>query len=574
MKAKFFMLAAAAFTLSLASCQKDEAPKGGLTSDLESAYAQVKISFGSTTRATTDGGYDKGTETESTIKSLTILLYDDAGALVGSGTHSETMYDAGSDANVAQKYDTKIVKVTMNPGNAEPAMLYAFVNATASYETEDEAKMAIMNAADIQGTDGFVMTNAGYYDSSDFVTGVAVTSDNLAATAELAKSAPVINIYVERLAAKISVSESADVDETSKHKFVGVDGTEYTLDFEAYKWAANSTAPDMYSFKQSTSKLDWATLNATNRYFWAEGTLYGEKYDDYVSGNLLDYISTQELIADELPEGSQKELKGKAMGGDDVVYVPEHTYGEAAKNEGAFEPKITGTSAIVAGQYVVKAGETPAEKFKNGELGYDFYLALYGAEGESNVYTIYTEEELINRMFAQCNVKVATENGGSEVGADFDASEYFKLSDKTEEEDGKYHLELTGNLFIGDGFTTAASSANFKATSNAAHYLNGWAYFLAPIEHNLADTVSADDALTTVGSYGVVRNHSYQLTVNSYKGLGAPLDESKIGEDPKNPDPTDPDEPIIPDPSEQKDAYINATLNVLGWHTIQQSVEF
>ena len=76
-----------------------------------------------------------------------------------------------------------------------------------------------------------------------------------------------------------------------------------------------------------------------------------------------------------------------------------------------------------------------------------------------------------------------------------------------------------------------------------------------------------------VGEYGIVRNHSYVMTINSINGLGAPLDESKIGPDPENPTDDDPEEPIVPDPDDLKDAYIHAALKVLSWHVVSQGVD-
>ena len=163
------MFAAAA--LSLAACTKDVAPT---TPDApvfgkNAAYAQVAIKMaGAGTRA--DVGYTAGTKEESLINSLSIVLFDKNGNNVGFGSHFEfdkpeegsTGWD--NSENVEHGYNTAnnnpIVRITLTPGDAKPAKLYAFVNTDAEFDTEDDLLEATTNALT---ADGFVMTNSGYY---------------------------------------------------------------------------------------------------------------------------------------------------------------------------------------------------------------------------------------------------------------------------------------------------------------------------------------------------------------------------------------------------------------------------
>lgn len=86
------------------------------------------------------------------------------------------------------------------------------------------------------------------------------------------------------------------------------------------------------------------------------------------------------------------------------------------------------------------------------------------------------------------------------------------------------------------------------------------AYFNVPLKHifNLESTSNQFDADKVVlGDYGVVRNHAYNLTINSIKGLG-----TGIG---------DLDQPIVP-PTEVDKYYISAKINVLKWRLVDQTV--
>ena len=100
------------------------------------------------------------------------------------------------------------------------------------------------------------------------------------------------------------------------------------------------------------------------------------------------------------------------------------------------------------------------------------------------------------------------------------------------------------------------------------------AYFYIPIKHFTANMATEDQTSACpviketnevwnikTGNFGVVRNHVYDLTVNSITGLGI-----GVGNNPDN-------VPELPDPTPVQNYYINAKLNVLQWHVMGQSVD-
>ena len=83
---------------------------------------------------------------------------------------------------------------------------------------------------------------------------------------------------------------------------------------------------------------------------------------------------------------------------------------------------------------------------------------------------------------------------------------------------------------------------------------DGMAYWYVNIEHFGTD--AAGNALN-----GIVRNHVYDLSLNSLKGLGVPV--------------FDPDREIIPDiPVDEDGFYIAARINILKWKVVSQDVNF
>lgn len=84
------------------------------------------------------------------------------------------------------------------------------------------------------------------------------------------------------------------------------------------------------------------------------------------------------------------------------------------------------------------------------------------------------------------------------------------------------------------------------------HYNGGRMYYAAPILHSKKDENGANDI------YGVVRNHWYQLKINSVLNLGTPIDN--------------PDDPIIPDLVRTKD-NLKIDVDIIPWHLIDVFVD-
>lgn len=80
----------------------------------------------------------------------------------------------------------------------------------------------------------------------------------------------------------------------------------------------------------------------------------------------------------------------------------------------------------------------------------------------------------------------------------------------------------------------------------------GMTYYYTPIRH-LAQSI--DD----FGYYGVVRNHSYRITINSIQGFGTPVYDPEAVID-----------PVIPKDTE---TYLAARINVLSWRVVPSSVD-
>lgn len=84
----------------------------------------------------------------------------------------------------------------------------------------------------------------------------------------------------------------------------------------------------------------------------------------------------------------------------------------------------------------------------------------------------------------------------------------------------------------------------------------GMAYYYTTIKHLGKKSELGEPRL---GEYGIVRNHSYQISLNSIKGFGTPV--------------YDPDKKIVPTiPSDDK-TYLAAKINVLSWRVVPSTVD-
>ena len=81
---------------------------------------------------------------------------------------------------------------------------------------------------------------------------------------------------------------------------------------------------------------------------------------------------------------------------------------------------------------------------------------------------------------------------------------------------------------------------------------DGMTYYYTPIRH-LAETTNK------WGYYGVVRNHSYRITINTISGFGTPV--------------YNPAEIIVPVIPKDTETFLAARINVLSWRVVPSSVD-
>ena len=594
---KHYLLYASAAMVALASCSREA--KEVITPEMSTSYAKISISMASAPGTRADWGeFDSGSYDESkmALEDIHLVFYDDAGFVVGSGEHIATALDEGfsitaTGTEFAGVSDDNAVvfKLDLYEGAPLPTKVAAFINVDPMAFNLDKISDIMTNVSDVYKTEkGYIMTSAGYYDAEgEYVIAAKLNSDGIFTTISQAADAgatKAADIYVERLAAKVKIDNDAEGVDQDNQKFIvkDKDGAELSVKFsETFNWGLTGTAKEMYMLKKpfgyetDDSEIDnsWMYDSDKCRSYWAEGANWEKGYDAYQPEEgepLLNYLSYNGVVENGKPNG-------------ETDYALEHTYDYSVlKDAPLFNVNVPSTSAIVIGTYEIKKGDTPITFEDEGDNG--FYLLYAGADNGKSVYTLYSRAELIDYLV---NGKTIYDRDGEEV-SDFSLAKVgtqFKLVAKECQVDPEDDNDKTYTTLYTDN-----EQKNEVAKTNARHYVGSMGYFFVPVKHHLASVKkhqvesdeSGEDAVTepVTGYYGVVRNHSYVLSITSIQGLAAPLDDKYTSEgddvdpeDPNYPEGGDPDEPIIPDPDDLKEAYIQASIKVLSWHVVSQKVE-
>lgn len=608
-KGKFYSGAFIALAMgALVGCSKDDDGTAKVTPDMTTSYANISIVMPNHagTRADLDDGtnngytdsddFEYGTAAENAIKSMLLIFYDAQGNVVGNSTEIELANKQQDTGSVATMYKNS-VKITLIEGANMPASVMAYINPANTTSQNDRLDRIKTLYRDVykNAEGGFLMNNSGYYDGGgNYKLASDINSDCIFASkddADKASTNQTITIYVERVAAKVKLAFDAEkqgaINDVDVYDNQG--NQNYKLTFVPENWAVTATAKHTMLLKDlnpTIAQLGTSIPNYTSwvlgpyRTYWARSYGYGidnipgdaEETNFPVVGT--DSEDAKYLLSYVTNSNANDEYKSitATHTDDNVFYIMENTMrGSRLTTADYLNPYACVTSAIVKGHYTVTGAD--AAKFDNG-----FYIRSYSkVNGDKTeiVNAIYTEDELITAMLAGQNIiKLAegvTVDINTKIGLGHDNEVKDATGDKTiKNPANRVALKVTDKtdlLFNDNGTWEAVTDDNisevneklFIYAGQAKHYNNREAFFYVPIKHN--NTTGTDNKIpekdVPTGNYGIVRNHSYQITINSIGGLAIGIHGN---------------EKLLPDPNSVQDYYINASMNVLAWHIMSQSV--
>lgn len=570
-------------TLALGSCTEDSgvASGNGETDGTEgTAYLTVRITnAGAGTKAAgnEDNPFENGSETEHTVSDARFFFYDTAGDFVTEATVWNGGTAVEGDGNIEFDGNSVIVLRGLTSNNY-PNYLVTALNVPAGFTpantlTEMEKTLSGGEAGIYKSTSAknFIMSTTSYARATGSTTPYYVTElqpSNFSLEPVVANPANVVDIYVERLAAKVTLGISdalkAKADANGRYKLsVTVAGGDNDAEsgntetpavaaediyVELLGWALNATAKSSYLVKNidqtwTDQGLGFAWNDATNyRSYWGKSCNYGiDSYPteggDVVTNQYLNYISSGEIT----------NAVGTAS-----AYCAENT------NNATIAAKAAARTSILLKAKICDANGTALDMVRyNGvlfenESYIDYLLNATQADWDAWYCSAGTPGEAgatYTRMDKTCVELVDANNGKVNVQVK-DGVTLYKRSGT----DPDYSY----TAFVDADYTSLnATLAAFNETNVAIGYKGGLMYYNIPIEH--LNPIEDNQQDVEEANYGVVRNHYYKVTVNTLENVGKGI--------------YDPDEDIVPGDEDDERYYLGASIQILSWKIVEQGVD-
>lgn len=587
---KFTMLSsvlASALMLTVASCSSEDVAGGdaqngkGATSYLAVNIENVGSAPTSRAYEQGNGSYEDGTPDESKINTVRFYFFNGDGTpylLVNNdATQQSVNYlekaveTDGKDHDHTAETKTKAVLVLNGETKAVPASVIAVINPDILYNTTlhsgtmtlSELRTSATGKMFYDATNGFVMSNSVYESAGQDVCSTPV-ANNVFATSDAAMAKPV-DIYVERVNAKVNAKIDATYQRDGENTPAWAKNTEDkyqievgSIDVTTYDENTNATTKKypVYAVVQGWQVADadgkaevckqiktswyagelgispWTTSDY-HRCFWSKSVPFNfgaqggvnlpvnPKFED-INLSLSDDFSTTpvytlpntptEVIAN--PKTSKNELT-KLIVAAKLFYQDDNGSLKAAQ--------------VCEYRGITYLGEETVRKQIVGGFG-QYFKKTIDASGATH----YNQIEASDITFK-------TVSGSSEV-KDYEVVATLASN--------------AGEIYVKDGETSynivskdVVNAALEKETAQVRSK-DGDTYYYTPIQH-LGEKGK-------LGEYGIVRNHSYQVTIQNIKGFGTPVY-----------DPTKVIDPMIPS---NDNTYLAASIKVLSWRVVSSKV--
>lgn len=593
---KFTMLSsvlASALMLTVASCSSEDVAGGdaqngkGATSYLAVNIENVGSAPASRSYEQNKGTYEDGTADESKITKVRFYFFNGDGTpylLVNNDPTNnqsvnyldQTVETAGDDHDHTAEIKTKAVLVLKGETKAIPASVIAVINPEVLDNTTlhsgtmtlSELRTSAIGSKFYDTTNGFVMSNSVYESAGQDVCSTPV-ANNVFASSDAALKKPV-DIYVERVNAKVNAKIDADyvrTNETEKAWSKNAEGKYQinvgNIDVTTYAENTNAT-PTKKTYPVYAVVQGWQLADADGKaevckqinISWYAGKLgispwtTSDYHRCFWSKSVPFNFGAQGGVNQ--PVNPKFEDIKLSLSGDfstTPVYTLPNTPTEVIANPTTSLNTLT--KLIVAAKLVYKD--------KNGEY-HSAQVCQYRG-------LTYLGEEAVKKQivggFARYFKKITTESG--DVYKSIEASDIaFKtVVPGSPESSGVKNYEVVatlastvGDLYVKNGETwTIASKDDINAAlakeTAQVRSTDGATYYYTPIKH-LGEAGK-------LGEYGIVRNHSYQVTIQNIKGFGTPVYDPKKEID-----------PMIPS---DENTYLAASIKVLSWRVVSSKVD-
>ena len=580
---KYLFLAIAA--LGFAACSdsdlnggKDPIHKG----EIEESYIAINLSASDITRA--EGGiYQEGDANERAVANAHFFFFKDGQPFTvnatnapatapGGGVNHLTATLSGSTDGMDNVSDIKDVVLLLSTYKGEyPNQIVAVLNwnpdldksySLADLETAME-NISVSYAENGTSTTYFTMSNAVYANNvNNAMKATALTADNIKSSEVDAKAAPV-KIYVERLAAKVTVTTADGSTKFKLNKKATVDDQEVDVYAHILGWELYNDNTQSYLLKH----IDSSWVNSSDfsdpknvgfnwndqawfRSYWATSMDRPNGDSNTFKMTYTDAEKTANGFATEygFNIGNKTNVDNGTYSAGSFTYIGENTNGQAK-----------GTKVILKAKLGDVDGNAIEIGLWNG-VQYVGNLDLRTAVANTMKYTLYSKEGN-NYVGLKPEDLECVAGGTADAPTGVKVNEvYFQLSTVGQGKD--WYKLVSGNYApVAANVNTDNNSkdaTNLYLASNiqpAVLYTNGETFYYVDIKHL--------GAPTSLGEYGVVRNHIYDVLIKTIGGYGSPI---YVGT-------SNLITPQYPETPEEEESYVAAQINILSWRLVNQGVD-
>ena len=591
---KFMMLSsvlASALMLTVASCSSEDVAGGdaqngkGATSYLAVNIENVGSAPASRAYDQGNGTYEDGTDAESKINKVRFYFFNGDGTpylLVNNDPTNnqsvnyldQTVEKDGNDHDHTAETKTKAVLVLNGETKAIPASVIAVINPEVLDNTTlhsgtmtlSELRTSATGSKFYDATNGFVMSNSVYESAGQDVCSTPV-ANHVFASSDAALKKPV-DIYVERVNAKVNAKIDADyvrTNETEKAWGKNAEGKYQinvgNIDVTTYAENTNAT-PTTKTYPVYAVVQGWQVADADGKAevckqintSWYAGELgispwTTSDYHRCFWSKSVPFTSGAQGGVNQPVNPKFEDIK-LSLSGDfstTPVYTLPNTPTEVIAN-----PRTslnTLTKLIVAAKLVYKDGNGDCKPAQICQYRGLTYL------GEDAV------KKQIAGSFTQY-FKKASDASGATIYKSLEASDIAFKTAPGSSEVKNYEVVATlastvGDLYVknGEAWTKVPNKDDVNAAlakeEAQVRTADGATYYYTPIKHL--------GTPGTLGEYGIVRNHSYQVTIQNIKGFGTPVYDPKKEID-----------PMVPS---DENTYLAASIKVLSWRVVSSKVD-
>ena len=591
---KFFRLysLALAGALMLGACSSsDDLNDGGATANEGKSYIAVNIksvgTAGAGTRAddrdyTQGGTYEDGAPNEGDISAVRFFFFNsDGSAYIMKNKNVnylelDASVSSAGDAGHLQTIEGKTTAMLVIQGETKtaPAYMVAVVNPQTLSKLEDKAyresqlrdeftdKSFVKITTDGTGNKqygGFVMSNSVYAENGARVCASSV-SGHVEENRDDATNNPV-DIYVERVVAKATTTVNTDKgwkkitsgDDEGKYKIkVGKINIDAEHEKDVYAVVQGWGLADENETAELEKQIDVTSNNWTSAILGIDPWTSPDYHRCFWSASVPF-----------TPKGGTNSIVNHAFSafttpfGTTPLYTCPNTptyeeYNTQKINEKPYDNTLTKVLVAAKLVYYDDADEKnahPADicKYRGIQiLGADNVLKQV-AKDHSEYWTVDPNNASNHILLAPTDLEYTRTDFGS--NSNTDKLKSYEVRPVLKDGVKVYKKKSDGS------FETTDSNDELNASlaqSPVQVRKDGMTYYYTPIRH-LAQKK------TEMGYYGVVRNHSYRITINTISGFGTPV--------------YNPDEVIDPVIPKDTETFLAARINVLSWRVVPSSVD-